>query len=469
MFNNSTDFKFNTVKLYPLNGGKPVDIKALVSKFEYIENISLPYVSATATIVDSAGLINTLPISGGEIVEFDVSSVFEESVVYRLKIWNIANRVVKNNLQSYVLAMISEEALVNEYTRIDRELKGNPSDIIERMLRNDIQTQKTFFREKPKFSTKFTGMRARPFDICSDLAFESVPEKSNIVPSTQSENKDLTGTNKNKLKGSAGFFFWETRRGYNFFAVDSLCAKEGSELASEFAFLPPWGPYVEKVANQNDYDDEKFLIRESFFNGEVNLMKDMRKGKLAATIVYYDWSTGEYSEYEYKIKDSYDRMARLGNQDIIPEAQLELSGKPTRFISQIVDHESWFTGPDPASPEPKDGSPNPTEYADWKKQFASQGNARYELLKNQTCVVLISGNAQVCAGDKVDIRLQNKQSFVEKQKEPWDIESSGRYLIFEVTHTYNRNAAQNGVYSTTMKLMRDSYGMDGKASTHGSK
>ena len=118
MFNNSTDFKFNTVKLYPLNGGKPVDIKALVSKFEYIENISLPYVSATATIVDSAGLINTLPISGGEIVEVDVSSVFEESVVYRLKIWNIANRVVKNNLQSYVLAMISEEALVNEYTRV---------------------------------------------------------------------------------------------------------------------------------------------------------------------------------------------------------------------------------------------------------------------------------------------------------------------------------------------------------------
>ena len=50
--------------------------------------------------------------------------------------------------------------------------------------------------------------------------------------------------------------------------------------------------------------------------------------------------------------------------------------------------------------------------------------------------------------------------------EPWDLESSGEYLIGEVTHSYDPTMGNNGQFLTTLRLMRDSYGMKGKASVH---
>ena len=50
--------------------------------------------------------------------------------------------------------------------------------------------------------------------------------------------------------------------------------------------------------------------------------------------------------------------------------------------------------------------------------------------------------------------------------EPYDLESSGEYLIGEVTHQYDPTMGSNGRFLTTLRLMRDSYGMKGKASVH---
>jgi len=52
-------------------------------------------------------------------------------------------------------------------------------------------------------------------------------------------------------------------------------------------------------------------------------------------------------------------------------------------------------------------------------------------------------------------------------EEPWDQESSGVYLIEEVTHTYDSTKSTNGRFITTLRLMRDSYG--DIESNHGTK
>ena len=79
------------------------------------------------------------------------------------------------------------------------------------------------------------------------------------------------------------------------------------------------------------------------------------------------------------------------------------------------------------------------------------------------------GNAQICAGDQIDIRLRNKVPGEEAKSENWDNESSGVYLIEEVTHQYDKATGTNGQFYTTLRLMRDTYGMKDKASAHSSK
>ena len=72
----------------------------------------------------------------------------------------------------------------------------------------------------------------------------------------------------------------------------------------------------------------------------------------------------------------------------------------------------------------------------------------------------------MCAGDRINIRLISKLPDELAKDEPYDLESSGEYLIGEVTHQYDPTMGSNGRFLTTLRLMRDSYGMKGKASVH---
>ena len=110
---------------------------------------------------------------------------------------------------------------------------------------------------------------------------------------------------------------------------------------------------------------------------------------------------------------------------------------------------------------------NPTPFADWQKYYTTQALTRYEFLRNQYATIQIPGNSNICAGDTVDIRLQNKLPNAITKEEKWDRESSGIYLVEEVTHEYARLENANGRFITTLRLMRDSYGMKDRISSHG--
>jgi hypothetical protein len=167
-------------------------------------------------------------------------------------------------------------------------------------------------------------------------------------------------------------------------------------------------------------------------------------------------------------------MAHLGGQAELPEfpGTIELDATPTRNISCLIDHETWQNDPEPGSHEQQDqgeGNTKSSEYADFNKDFLVQSIARYESLRNQSCVLVVPGNAQICAGDQIDIRLRNKVPGEEAKTENWDNESSGVYLVEEVTHQYDRVTGTNGQFYTTLRLMRDTFGMKDKPSAHGSK
>jgi hypothetical protein len=163
-------------------------------------------------------------------------------------------------------------------------------------------------------------------------------------------------------------------------------------------------------------------------------------------------------------------MKHLGTQNtpsLITFREKDISDYPTRIVSSLLDHESWYNDPGIASFEEEDGADSPSEFCDFHKHFAAQSLMRYELLKNQMGTVVIPGNSEICAGDLVEIQLVNKTSTEVAKDQPIDQESSGTYLIAEVTHEYSRVGGANGKFTTTLRLMRDSYGY--VESNHGTK
>jgi hypothetical protein len=480
-FKGFTEFGFKTAKIAPQGKSEAKDfvpITTLINSFNYVENVTTPFLSASLEVVDSGGLLQGLPIKGAETVQIEVTTNLGD-FTYEFVVWKVANRFIQNKKQVYTLGLISPEALNNEILRMEQALSGNPSNIIANILEDTLKTKKDFNRELAKFDVKMIPNSKRPFDVAASLAVRSVSPQGKYEEDTSSagDTQSTTGRESKNAKGSGGFFFWESKRGYNFYAVDTLCADENSELKSKEWKVEPHGPYIERMANQDDAD-ERFLIYKSVFSGELDLLASLRKGKYSSFLAFFNHSTGQYEEYVYRIKDSYDNMAHLGGQEginLIPtskaffDQEVKLSDYPTRRMSILLDHETWYNDAEIASPDEGDGSESPTQFADWQKYYSAQAIARYELLKNQKCSIVIPGNANICAGDTVDIRLQSKLPDAQAKENPYDQESSGIYLIEEVTHEYDRTVGSNGRFLTTLRLMRDSYGMKDKQSKHGSK
>lgn len=476
-FQSTTDFTLKSVVIYPLGSDVGQPITNLVNVFTYVESILSPSIAGTLEVVDSVGLFQKLPIQGTEVVEISViTSQSEEPFDYRFRVWKVANRYAKNQQQVYTVGLVSEEMLNNEAIRITKPVEGKPDEVAAKLLTESIGTGKTLFSEPALRKVKYMAVRQRPFDLITKVGRKGISTKAGGSNSTSSAGTKTEGNQEEakEAKGSAGFLFWENRRGFNFFSVDSMCSPKDGDLRAKEYDVETWGPYVEKMLNQDDDADDRFTIASSDFVSDLDIMTSLRMGKYSSRVIFFNHSTGEYTEYVYKLKDSYDKMAHLGGQAELPEfpGTVELDATPTRNISCLIDHETWQNDPEPGSHEQQDqgtGKTKSSEYADFNKDFLVQSIARYETLRTQSCVLVVPGNAQICAGDQIDIRLRNKVPGEEAKSENWDNESSGVYLIEEVTHQYDKAAGTNGQFYTTLRLMRDTYGMKDKPSAHSSK
>jgi len=470
------------------NGLRPKQLGSdMLAAFDVFESLESPFMAGSLTVSDSINFINDYPIQGGETIEMELKTTFSDvPIKYNFVIAKIGARIIKNKMQVYELILCSVEALINESLRVQDPIEGNPETIVEKMLGNQyLDSTKEFFSEPSRFEIKLNPARTRPFDIIASLLKRSVSSKTTYTGKKykkyETNRQNRPNSNSKPVKGSAGFFFWETRRGYNFFSIDALCdtsengkfivkekikGEEVPRLKSE-----AWGPYVETIANTQSSGDQRFLISDAMFTSEVDLMSSLRRGKYSSLMVFFNHSTGQYEEYTYKIKDSYDNMAHLGGQDsvsLVPANQVELSDFPTRVMSMILDHESWYNGPGIGNPDDAKAT-DPNKFADWQKYYAAQGLARAELLKNQEAKVNIPGNPLICAGDKIDLKIQSKLADKLRKKEPFDLESSGIYLVKEIRHLFNFLDGNNGTCKTTLGLFRDSYGVKNVASNHGNK
>ena len=496
-FQNASEFKLKKCTISKGDGSNTFSLLTgdVIVSISFHESLFQPFLAGSLMLSDSTGFITNFPIQGGEIVEMEIATTFDDQTnggqptKYKLKVVRIVGRTIKEKKQLYTLVMMSEEAFVNEIVRLEDPLSGKPDELVTKLVREKLKSSKEIFVEPCKFSVKMLPAKRRPFDIIGDLTKRSISNNA-----TYTDKKTKTGKITNKrgrevgnttglekeIKGTAGYFFWESLRGYNYYSVDALCSlpkldrkgnyKEGTEeFPAKDLRSKPWGPYEEVLANLDNGKDQRGIVSNFKFKTEIDIIASLRKGKYASVMIFFNMSTGQYEEYTYKVKQSYDAMSHLGGQDsvsLIPTNQEELSETPSRVMSAILDHEAWYNDPDIADPD-SEATDNPSEYADWIKYYAAQTVARYDLLSTQEAELSIPGNPSISAGDKVSVLVLNKVADDLKVKKPYDEETSGVYLVREVSHMYDKLTGGNGSMTTKLVLFRDSYGMTDLKSKHG--
>ena len=453
-----------------------VNLIGMTATMQYHEDIFWPSYGATITVVDNQeNLISSMPIQGFEKVVVEVEDVLGERYSYDFRVWTVQNRVTRERRNTYTLGLISEEGLLNEGIRINTTIKGNTSAQVKRLLTEYFKVPGDLVDTEPS-ATSITLLPTKktPFSVIRSLALKTVSERSGNIsakqnpPDTITKKREKVGRGSwktvtvrtktdvdpviaEKASGTAGYLFFQTRKGFVFKSIDNL-VDSGDKFGGKEA-VNKEDPFYLQAAKSGSPDRMK--IQEVTFGKELNMMKKMREGAYSTLCCFYNINTGEYSEQLYSLAEMWDNMAHLGSQTKLPSGQTALSNYPTRIMSSIVNHENWYMGTEVASNEPQHGGSGDNSYPDWQKSFLAQSTARVGILFNQELTISITGHLELCAGDKVEIRIPN-QVPDEDRVDVWDPEHSGTYLIKRLNHLFN--IPGKTVY-TVLELIRDSYGI----------
>ena len=442
--NNAAAFVFKRVTITLEDGknkGKSFQIKDIINGFTYYEDITRPFLSANLNINDSGRNLvgsGTGPITGNELVEIVVDGPDEKEYTYFFRVFRVGDRINSGKMQNYNLGLISEEALANPQTRIRKALTGRPDEIVRKCLGEEgLNTPKDIVTDPCLNKKKILPRNLSPFAICAKLQDQSIPfGKGGIGSGVGAETKDGKYSD-----GTAGFFFYETARGFNFRSIDGLM-----DIENNMNINNSGANYV-KSFRDSAGDEMPETIIDVQFTSEINLMQSLLTGAYSIRCQYYDISTGEYKESTYSANKSWDKQAHLGSQDELTPGQKILAGRPTRIVSAILDSESYYSGQDSAID---------SDYQDWTPSTLPQAISRNYLLNTQGLRIVVPGNLQLVVGDIVKIFLQNMSTQEVRKTENVDQDHSGFYLITSLSRFYDTVTER---VTTMLSLKRDSYGL----------
>ena len=469
--NYATSFDIIQIALYAVvNDTKPYANLSgdMCKQFQYYEDIMWPSYAATMVIEDSAeNIISNMPIQGFEKVVVEVDDLTETGenkgrYTYEFRVWNISNRINVSRRQVYTLSLLSREGLRNEGIVVNKKLSGTTSGIAKKILDEYLDVESTNMDiEASTTNMVILPTKKSPYTVIKSLLPKTISEKisKNIETANNSDDasdnkSDVSDPEATKGTGTAGYLFFQTNRGFVFRSIDSLISTD----KDKFNGKPVVGsPFYWQPAKLNNPSLNR--IQEIVFGQEFDMIKKVREGHFSSVVCSFNINTLTYKEQKYSLTDTWNDMAHLGSQAILPKGQRELSEYPTRVMSTILDNEVFNQDPKIASVD--DGGDGSHRYQDLQLHYLSQGLARAGLLFNQQLTISLTGHLELCAGDKIEIKIPDQSAEAAKET-AYDTEHSGTYLIKQVNHQFNMGDSRT-VY-TVLDLIRDSQGIQDQES-----
>ena len=396
---------------YGMEGGYP--------EVDYFESIESPTISMTVKFIDVDQVIGRKGITGGELIELTVKDGDEDEFIitkeHRMMLNAVTDLETTDTNQTATLEFISEEAIINETSRLNKKFSGNVSQTVKDILSKDkkgIQTKKKIFgpeketigeieieADRAANSYAFVGNLKRPFDTIQWLC-----------PKTQSS------------KTGFGFLFFETLDGYHFRSIEKLLKQEA------LRYDKAGRPLLDRP-----------LVLQSRVNQTNDIGMNCRMGMYANKTIYVDIENQGAQVVDFKIND------------LNPPKPVKLHGLeeiPTRLMLRVNDFGVAQVGAAKSETVPE------TELAIYQNKSYIRNN----LLFSQSLSISIPLNTTLRAGLVIDYRQPTKSDEgdgsdpIDSYGDEESNDPSGRYLIAALRHLIGREKSE-----TQLTLIRDTF------------
>ena len=415
------------------------DLKAGLIELKYYESILSNHVTSTMVLGDTGNtigegknrkdLLNGLPVRGGEPVRIvlldkndnELRFVGKDGAFYVNRIKNVLTDTKKTLMQ---FDLCTKEFIGNEQVRVQKRYSGKISESVKKILKNVLKTKKPQDIEESSNSYNFIGNLKKPFYTLTWLASKSIPSDG-------------------AYGKSAGFFFFETKDGYQFKSIDSLIGptKGGGSADSkishkfEFTNLPDvregWGKILKYNVNRNIDVQEKLTIgaynsRFTFFNPytfhvdykDISMKEDQAGGKVKTAGTELDFVAPEFTQ---SITRGFSSVLDVGTLPVGKDAKEQV--------------DNWRKKKD--------------ETNDRVQDRMIQAVTRYNQIFSISVDIMIEGDFSLKAGDTIYCEFPE----VSAQTKRPSRETSGLYLIASLCHKVTPSKTY-----TSLNLIRDSFG-----------
>ena len=377
-------------------------------ELHYYEDITKANVLLVLKMNDtSSGILSQL--MGMEPIDISWSDGADNVITYSMIIYDIQDRMVLDGKQSQAtLYCVSPDAVKNSATKLSKRFgKGGGEKthkIVRELITQELRSDKTVQVDESQTSLSFVSPYWDPYTIISWLAWRSILQ-------------DGSG------KKSAGYLFYEDRRGYHFRAMDSLVEE-------------PTARDIKVNFSADDLDEDTIAVDGFTVSGASDIFRGLNLGSYASTTFTLDMKDFKYTETPFFINDFYASMKKLNPASELPEFYKrfggeELGGAPTRIMSKVIDSAMYTEG----------------KYTQDLTTQLSQSMIRNQLFFNQSATFQYEGKQDLYIGDVVMVTKYNAKTG------DIDPEISGRYIIGKI---YRQFLTERDTMSTQVTLYRDS-------------
>jgi len=419
-----------------------IDLKLGTGQIDIFEDIFSPTITAKILVVVAGGaedkngnklvgsLYSGLPIRGGERVSIKIAGNFDgnDPIEFNtpdtyLYVSNVSRQFGDNMKEIFTLDLVSREAITNETSRVIRRFskENKVSDTVQTIIKESLaSTISEDNIDKTRNKYGFIGNLKKPFKTLVWLAAKSVPED-----------------------GLPGYFFYQTRRGFNFRSIDSLIKRGKKEADADEDRKKYYEVNFTKNSKISDTGNQHVLQYAIVQNND--LITKLTMGQFRNQIMEFDPLLGTFTteqQGKLTLDDVTKKSIDLGLTTEVPkllsdDEKQNLGTLPSRLITMVTDR-----GVLEFDPEIDKSTESNTE---WQRQLI----IRYQLLFTQILNMVVPLNTKLHAGDVIKVDFLN----ADQETKEKDRRKSGYYLIKNLCHHFDPNQSL-----TSMTLIRDNYG-----------
>jgi hypothetical protein len=414
--------------------GSVFDIKDLIEEISIYEDIFTVTVSGSITFTDTNNIIKNFPIVGEERLVLKLATPQEKespdtTIDYTrtpLIITNVSHRNQMNsNAQLVTLKFTSLETYRDNICRVSQSYKGQPSDILEKILRDKsyLASTKRLFKEETANNMKVVFPNMRPFDCIQHL----------MKRSNSASNVD-----------SPTYLFYETTKGFHFRTFDGLCNDEVAQYFRESV----GGQLDEKGTS----DPQKNL--ETIVNYEINSNKDtanqMRSGAYSSKLITHDVYNKKLNTYKYDYLSNFDKDIHPDNGESKPIISRAIDPDLNKSITEHEDTKLYVVST--ASGYSFSEGENYPYQSDNLNRTLQRRKGRIQQFGGGIILNLeIAGNTAIKVGDKIGVEINNQSNV---DGEDIDKELSGNFIVTTLRHVFTQSKQLK--HKIVMQVMKDS-------------